>query len=306
MMMHRDVRNGVSRQTLPARSSSTLVVHRIAAYPYGMPIAPHEHRPMHGEQSLKDRYAAVKQRIAAAAARSGQSPDRIILVAVTKYASIDQVRQLVELGHTDLGENHVQNLVQRVAQIDEFIARHRQLRGRESTVPERVRWHMIGHLQRNKVRKVLNLARLIHSVDSLRLAEEIQAAAIRQDEPVEVLVQVNVAGEKSKYGIAPAAARHLIDQMDTMLNIRVRGLMCMAPLVEDPETVRPVFTRCKELFDDLRRIGCGGDRFDILSMGMSNDFEVAIECGANLVRVGSAIFGEGGGAEALGDAENAK
>jgi pyridoxal phosphate enzyme (YggS family) len=249
-------------------------------------------------QTLKERYAIVKERIAAAAKRAGRSPNSIVLIAVTKYASIDQVRELIELGHVDLGESHVQNLVQRAAQIDEFLQRHRQLGGRSSTVPKQVRWHMIGHLQRNKVRKLIGLTRLIHSVDSLRLAEEVQAAAVKLDEPVETLVEVNVSGEKSKFGVAPAAARHLIDQMETMMNVRVRGLMCMAPLADDPEKARPVFVRCRELFDDILRSGVAGERFDILSMGMSTDFEVAIECGANMVRVGTAIFGEGGGHDA--------
>lgn len=257
-------------------------------------------KPAAEPKSLKQRYAAVGERIAAAAKRAGRPADSVMLVAVTKYAAIDQVRELIELGHEDLGESHVQSLVQRAAQIEEFLQRHRQLGGgagkgsgaKVSAMPRQVRWHMIGHLQRNKVRKALGLARLIHSVDSLRLAEEIQAASTKVPDPVEVLIQVNVSGEKSKFGVAPAAARHLIDQMDTMINIRVRGLMCMAPLTDGSETVRPVFERGRELFDDIRRSGIAGERFDILSMGMSSDFELAIECGANLVRVGTAIFGE--------------
>jgi PLP dependent protein len=250
-------------------------------------------------RTLKERYASVKQRIAVAAKKIGRSPDSIVLVAVTKYAAIDQVRELIELGHADLAESQVQNLVQRAAQIGEFVQRVRQLGGaKAANIPKQVRWHMIGHLQRNKVRKVLGLARLIHSVDSLRLAEEIQAMSAKVDEPIEVLIQVNLSGEKSKYGIAPAAAKHLIEQMDTMINIRIRGLMCMAPLVDDPEAVRPIFQRGRELFEDVRRSAAAGEKFDILSMGMSGDFEVAIECGANLVRVGTAIFGEAKSAEA--------
>ncbi len=150
---------------------------------------------------------------------------------------------------------------------------------------------MVGHLQRNKVAKVLKLVRLIHSVDSLRLAEEIQTAAARYEEPVEVLIQVNTTGEKDKHGVAPAAAVHLIEQIDTMMNLRPRGLMSIARQVEDPQEARLDFERCTDLFEDIRREGAGGEQFDILSMGMSNDFEVAIECGANIVRIGSAIFG---------------
>jgi pyridoxal phosphate enzyme (YggS family) len=247
---------------------------------------------MKGEPTLKQRYEGVRQRIADAAVRSGRRPENIVLTAVTKFASIDQIRELIELGHTDFGENRVQALVQRVAQIDEFLQRHRQLHSsRHVSLPGLLRWHMIGHLQRNKVRKVLDLVRLIHSVDSLRLAEEIQVAAAKREEPMEVLVQVNVSGEKSKHGVAPAAASHLVEQMDTMMSIRPRGLMCMAPLVEDPEQVRPIYERCRELLEDIRSRRLGGDQFDLLSMGMTNDFEVAVECGANVVRVGTAIFG---------------
>jgi len=257
-----------------------------------MVIVPQPRQQMTGEPTLKERYDAVRQRIADAAARSGRRPENIVLTAVTKYASIDQIRELIELGHMDFAENRVQALVQRVAQIDEFLQRHRQLHSsRHVSLPGQLRWHMIGHLQRNKVRKVLHLVRLVHSVDSLRLAEEIQMAATRREEPVEVLVQVNVSGEKSKYGVAPAAASHLVEQIDTMMNMRPRGLMTMAPLVEDPEQVRPVFERCRELLEDIQSGGLGGEHFDVLSMGMTSDFEVAIECGANVVRVGSAIFG---------------
>ncbi|UCD76551.1 MAG: YggS family pyridoxal phosphate-dependent enzyme [Phycisphaerales bacterium] len=241
---------------------------------------------------LKDRLAAVRERIASAARRGGRRPEDIVLVAVTKYASMDQLRQLIELGHIDLGESRVQQLAHRVAQIEEFLQRHHQLStGRSPDFPELVRWHMIGHLQRNKVRKVLPLVRLIHSVDSLRLAEEIQNAAAKYEEPVEVLVQVNTTGEKTKSGVVPAAVRHLTEQLDTMLNIRPRGLMCMAPFVEDPQDARPAFELCRDIFNEMRARGVGGEKFNILSMGMTNDFEVAIECGANIVRVGAAIFG---------------
>jgi len=259
---------------------------------------------MKGKGTLRERYEQVKARVAAAAQRAGTRADKIILVAVTKYASIDQVREIVELGQADLGENHVQSLTHRAAQVEEFLQRHRELHtAKARTLPAKVRWHMIGHLQRNKVKKALGLARLIHSVDSLRLAEEIQTAAGRQDEPVEVLVQVNTSGERSKYGVAPAAARHLIEQMDSMMSIRVRGLMCMGPIVENPEDARPVFERARELFDDIKTSGIAGERFDLLSMGMSGDFEPAIECGANMVRVGSAIFGDEGKQQAMEEEE---
>lgn len=244
--------------------------------------------------TLKERYEAVRQRIAAAAERDGRRGEDVVLIAVTKFASIEEIRELIQLGHVDFGENRVQNLTQRAAVIDEFLQRRRELssEGEGAALPPKVRWHMIGHLQRNKVRKVLSVVRLIHSVDSLRLAEEIQTAASRMDEPVEILVQVNTSGEKSKYGIAPAAARHLIEQIESTMNLRVRGLMCMAPIADDPEEARPTFLRCRELYEDIRRAGIASEKFNILSMGMSGDFEVGIECGANIIRVGSAIFGE--------------
>jgi PLP dependent protein len=255
---------------------------------------------VHGKQSqmptkstLKSRYEEVRRRIAEAAARAGRRPEDIVLVAVTKFASIDEIRELIQLGHIDFGENRVQNLIQRAAQIAEFLERRRKLGADKAmSLPEHVRWHMIGHLQRNKVRKITEVARLIHSIDSLRLAEELQAIADKRAEPIEILVQVNTSGEKSKYGIAPAAARHLVEQIENTMSLRTRGLMCMAPLVDDPNDARPTFERCREVFEDIRRAGAIGDSFNILSMGMTNDFEVAIECGANIVRIGSAIFGE--------------
>ena len=242
---------------------------------------------------MTQRYEQVKRRIEEAAKRAGRRADDIVLVAVTKNASVDEIRELIELGQVDFGENRVQNLVQRAAQINEYLSRQQQLhteRGRR--LPPEVRWHMIGHLQRNKARKVLNCVRLVHSVDSLRLAEEIQVGAARFEEPVEVLVQVNTSGEKSKFGCAPAAVRHLLDQIDTMLNLRARGMMCMAPLAERAEDARATFERCRELFEELRSEGVGGERFNLLSMGMTSDFETAIKCGANIVRIGTAIFGE--------------
>ncbi len=275
--------------------------------------------------SLRDRYLEVQERIARSAERSGRRAEDILLIAVTKYAEPDQIRELVQMGHIDFGENKVQQLLQRAAVIDEWRARQRTLPGAARStgaVPggpgsgakqagdAGVRWHMIGHLQRNKVRKVIEVARLIHSVDSLRLAEEIQAVAAKRDQVVDVLLQVNTSGEASKFGCAVPAARHLAEQIDTMVQVRIRGLMTMAPLSNNPEDARPAFARLRELFEEIRAAGIGTTdgrtgHFNILSMGMSNDFEVAIEEGSNLVRVGSAIFGEPppGMIEAAGDDE---
>ncbi len=238
---------------------------------------------------LAVRYDAVQKRIAAAAQRSGRDPESIHLVAVTKYASLAQVRELLELGHMDFGESRMQHMLQISAQVQEYLDRRREL-GHVDGMADRVRWHFIGHLQRNKVRRIQALCRLVHSVDSLRLAEEIQSSAKEDQPPVEVLVQVNMLGDKDKHGVAPAAVSHLIDQMSTMPDLRVRGLMCMGPQSEDPQLLRPVFERAYELFDEVAKESTA-ERFDVLSMGMTQDFEVAIECGANVVRVGSAIFG---------------
>jgi pyridoxal phosphate enzyme (YggS family) len=239
---------------------------------------------------IKTRYEDVMDRVAKAADRSGRKGEAIHVVAVTKNAAFEQVRELIVMGHRDFGESRMQHFLHMVAQVDEYLERQRSLGDAPGTTPDQVRWHFIGHLQRNKVRRVLPASRLLHSVDSLRLAEEIQAAT--PQEPIEVLIQANISGERTKYGIAPAAIEHMIEQIDTMLNLRVRGMMCMAPKSEDPEDARRTFIRCQEIFEEICQLGIAGNRFDILSMGMSDDYEVAIECGANMVRVGRAIFGE--------------
>ncbi|MCH2152985.1 MAG: YggS family pyridoxal phosphate-dependent enzyme [Phycisphaerales bacterium] len=243
---------------------------------------------MDGE-STRQRYEDICRRIDEAKARSGRSHDRVHLVAVTKYAAMDQIRELIDMGHVDLGEGRLQHFQKVCPQVEEYLERQRSMG--QANAPEQARWHFIGHLQRNKVRKILPHVRLIHSVDSLRLAEEIQSAAEQLDRQIEILVQINPTDDRKRHGIAPAAVKHLIDQIETMVTIRVRGLMAMAPPVEDPEDARPVFQRVEEIFSEIRRSGAGGDGFDILSMGMTNDFEVAVECGANIVRVGSGIFG---------------
>ncbi len=239
--------------------------------------------------TLAERYQAVLERISTAAARAGRSSEEIVLVAVTKYAEMDDVRELIELGHRDFGENRVPQLLQRSAMIDEFIRRRSAL-GHDNAGP--ARWHMIGHLQRNKARKIADAVRLVHSVDSLRLAEELQAVGLRNEEPIDVLVQVNISGEESKSGCPLPACVPLAEAMEEMAHLRVRGLMTMAPLSENPEDSRSHFRRLRELFEDMQLEGFGADHFNILSMGMTSDFEVAIEEGANIVRIGSAIFGE--------------
>jgi pyridoxal phosphate enzyme (YggS family) len=159
-------------------------------------------------------------------------------------------------------------------------------------LPQAVRWHMIGHLQRNKARKAVEICRLIHSVDSLRLVEELQLIGLKREKPIEVLLQVNCSLEAQKYGCAIAATAHLAESIETMVHVQVRGLMTMAAQQATPDEVRKTFERCRELFEEIRESGVAGSRFNILSMGMSGDYEMAIEEGANLVRVGTALFGE--------------
>ncbi len=247
--------------------------------------------------TLKERYTQVKQRIAQAALRSGRTPDSVYLVAVTKFAEPEDIRELIELGHRDFGENKVQQLAQRASVINEWfdrMKRHPRVAGEHTNFDPStpIRWHMIGHLQRNKVRKIADLVRVVHSVDSLRLAEEIQQVANKLDRTIDVLLQVNVSNEESKFGVPIAAAGAIAEQIDTMINVRVRGLMTMAPICEKPEDARPHFARCRDLYDDLLREGVGEGQFNLLSMGMSSDYEVAIEEGANIVRVGSSIFAD--------------
>ena len=246
---------------------------------------------------LAQAYAAVRDRIGEAAARAGRRAQDVALVAVTKSATPDQIRALVELGQVDLGESRAQQITQRVAQLEEYLSRRRRMgQAVERTagvMPDRVRWHMVGHLQRNKVKQVVPVVDLVHSVDSLRLAEELHNFAARTERVVDVLVQVNASGEAGKHGISPPAVAHFVEQLDTMVYLRARGLMTMAPYSDNPEDARPTFARAAELFEDVRTQGLGGREFNILSMGMSNDFEIAIEQGANVVRVGRALFGEG-------------
>lgn len=239
--------------------------------------------------SIKERYKEVQERIANAAQRSGRDVNDIHLVAVTKYASVDDVRQLIDLGHVDFGESRLQHFTQIAAQIDEYIGRRKELGEPDLASP--IRWHFIGHLQRNKCRRVIPLTRMIHSVDSLRIAEEIQEIANKKDIIVEVLLQANISRERQKTGIAPAAVGYLLEQLATMPNVIPRGMMCMAPESENPEDSRPIFERCHELFEEMQTNPHRGDSFNVLSMGMSNDFEIAVESGANILRIGSALFG---------------
>jgi pyridoxal phosphate enzyme (YggS family) len=238
---------------------------------------------------LAEKLDEVRDRIAAAAARAKREPSSVTLIAVTKTAAPEQVREALQLGVADLGESRVQVLLQRAPQVNEFL--QRKLQHGDEGVPKKLRWHMIGHLQRNKVKPVLPLVGLIHSIDSLRLAEEIDTQAAKLERKVPVLMQLNASEESSKFGVAVGAAVHLAEQIDSMSQLQLVGLMTMGPLDAPEAKVRHAFARTREVFEEIRWQKIGGAGFKHLSMGMSNDFEPAIEEGATMVRIGTLLFG---------------
>ena len=240
---------------------------------------------------LAEKLDEVRDRIANAATKAKRDPSEVTLVAVTKTAAPEQIREILQLGVADLGESRVQVLTQRAAQLNEFHQRQLARGGPEGGVPEKIRWHLIGHLQRNKVKPVLPLVSLIHSIDSLRLAEELDAQSARLGKRQPVLLQVNTSEEPQKAGVAVGAAVHLAEQIDSMPNLQMVGLMSMGPLTEDEAKVRLAFARTREIFEEMRWHKIGGAGLRHLSMGMSHDFEIAIAEGATMVRIGSLLFG---------------
>ncbi|HEX2971477.1 MAG TPA: YggS family pyridoxal phosphate-dependent enzyme [Tepidisphaeraceae bacterium] len=255
--------------------------------------------------SLADRLNEVRERIAAACAKAHRDIKEVTLVAVTKSAAPEQIREILQLGVGDLGESRVQILTQRAAQINEFFQRQRL--HSEGLLPARLRWHMIGHLQRNKVKPVLQIVDLVHSVDSLRLAEELDIQAGKLGKKLPILLQINASEEASKSGVAVGAATHLAEQIDSMPNLQLIGLMTMAALSANPEDARRTFARTREIFDEMQWQKVGGGHLRHLSMGMSSDFEQAILEGATMVRIGSLLFGGSSGdheeADESGDLE---
>jgi len=231
----------------------------------------------------------LRERIAVAAGKAKRDPAEVTLVAVTKTAAPEQVREVLQLGVADLGESRVQVLTQRTAQVNEFV--QRQHAHGSGTVPEKVRWHMIGHLQRNKVKAILPLVSLIHSIDSLRLAEELDVQAAKASRRLPVLMQLNASEEPSKFGVAVGAAVHLAEQIDSMPNLQLVGLMTMAPFDEPEAKVRQAFARTREIFEEMQWHKIGGAALRHLSMGMSHDFELAIAEGATMIRIGTLLFG---------------
>lgn len=238
--------------------------------------------------NIADNLTRVRQRIADACDRVGRSPADVRLVAVTKYADVEAVRALIAAGALDLGENQVQQLTQRAGELGCDLA---PLQGSAGCkIAAMPRWHLIGNLQRNKVKSLLPVSRIIHSLDSVRLAEEIEHRAAAPDVIVEALLEINIAGEVAKHGVAPSEASTVLAQIQQLPHLRIRGLMTMAPLNPNPQAARPHFAALRALRDELQRSGSLDESAGELSMGMSQDFEVAIEEGATIVRVGSALF----------------
>ena len=217
----------------------------------------------------------VEDKIAAACARAGRAREEVTLIAVSKTKPESMVEEAYSVGQRDFGENKVQEICRKT-----------------EVLPADIRWHMIGHLQRNKVRQVVGKACMIHSVDSLRLAEAISQEAVKQDITVSVLIEVNVAKEESKFGVTTEETIALIEEAAKLPHISIRGLMTIAPFVEDPEENRPIFRKLKQLSVDIAAKNINNVTMSVLSMGMTNDYEVAIEEGATMVRVGTGIFGE--------------
>lgn len=204
----------------------------------------------------------------------GNLTDDVLLVAVTKTHSVSEINEAIDNGVTDIGENKVQEI------LDKY----------DSVKP--VRWHMIGHLQTNKVKYIIDKVDLIHSVDSLKLAKEISKRATEHGKTMDILLQINIAGEESKFGVSPDESKDLLlSILNDCPALKIKGLMTVAPFAENPESVRTVFARAKKMYEEFALINHARLDFEYLSMGMTHDYTVAIEEGSNLVRVGTAIFG---------------
>lgn len=216
--------------------------------------------------------ADIRARIAKAAARSGRPPDKIKLVAATKDVPADLIEEAIRAGLTDIGENRVQEARSKFADLKKYP----------------VTWHMIGHLQTNKVKQALEVFSVIQSVDSEKLANEISA---RTERTIDILMEVNTSGEQSKYGIAPEKAVALAGYISGLRSIRLRGLMTVGPNTDSTEDRRKSFRLLSDLFGKIKELNLPSLELEYLSMGMSDDFEIAIEEGSNLVRIGRAIFG---------------
>ncbi|MGE3840746.1 MAG: YggS family pyridoxal phosphate-dependent enzyme [Vicinamibacterales bacterium] len=227
-------------------------------------------------ERIRTNLEAVRVRIARAASNAHRSPTEITLVAVSKTFPASYVRAAAAAGHRDFGENKVQEALEKV----------------DATADLDIRWHLIGHLQSNKARRSVGPFALIHAVDNAALLGRLDAVALEAGVTVDVLVQVDLAGEATKFGLEPAAVRPLFDAASANRGARIRGLMLLPPFADDPEASRPYFRQLRELQQRWLADGVSPDQLGELSMGMSHDFDVAIEEGATLVRVGTAIFGD--------------
>lgn len=223
---------------------------------------------------IKEQLEEVRKRVNAACLRAGRDPKSVTLIAVSKTKPAQAVQEAYEAGARDFGENKVQEILQK-----------------QPALPQDIRWHMIGHLQRNKVHQVIGKAVLIHAVDSLRLAEQIEQEAAKRNLDVDVLLEINVAKEESKYGFFLEDAEEAIRRISSLPHVHIRGLMTIAPFVENPEENRGIFQKLYQFSVDINDKNIDNVTMGVLSMGMSGDFEVAIEEGATMVRVGTSIFG---------------
>lgn len=224
---------------------------------------------------IRENYQIVEQNICEACKRSGRERQEVTLIAVSKTKPVSMIEEAIEAGAEVFGENKVQELCEKY-----------------EVLPKNLHWHLIGHLQRNKVKYIVDKAELIHSVDSLRLAQEISKEAVKKQLTVNILIEVNVAEEESKFGVRTGETENLIQEIAKLPNIKVQGLMTIAPYVENPEENRSVFRTLKKLAVDIKMKNIDNVRMDVLSMGMTGDYQVAIEEGATMVRVGTGIFGE--------------
>ncbi len=222
-----------------------------------------------------DNIDIVAKNIQAACGRAGRESKDVTLIAVSKTKPVSAIMEAYEHGIREFGENKVQELTQKA-----------------EVLPKDIRWHMIGHLQRNKVKYVVGKAALIHSVDSVRLAEEISRKAVKKKISVSILIEVNIAGEDSKFGVSPGETEALIREIAKLPGIHIEGLMTIAPYVDDAEENRQYFSALKQLSVDIKRKNIDNVNMDVLSMGMTGDYMVAVEEGASYVRVGTGIFGE--------------
>lgn len=224
--------------------------------------------------SIKENLEKISEKIRVKSQLVGRDPQEITLVAVTKTVEVDRIEEAIASGANIIGESRVQEAKEKYAKVD-----------------NRVIWHLVGHLQRNKAKDAIKIFDLIHSVDSAKLAKEINKQARKVGKIQKILIEVNVSGEESKYGLRPEEVITFLKEVSGLSNIKVEGLMTMAPLYENPEDCRPYFRKLRELTEEVRAENIKNVETVYLSMGMSNDFEVAIEEGSNMVRIGTAIFG---------------